>query len=79
MLTERMRQHLIPIATIVTLAVVIAAVGINYATADDDTRRGHARIVRSRNDLLLPRHHVVLHTLLSLFSMLFGIRCMTWC
>jgi phospholipid/cholesterol/gamma-HCH transport system substrate-binding protein len=29
MLTERMRQHLIPIATIVTLAVVIAAVGIN--------------------------------------------------
>lgn len=38
MLTERMRQHLIPIATIVTLAVVIAAVGINYATADDDTR-----------------------------------------
>ncbi len=38
MLTERMRRHLIPIATIVTLAVVIGGVGIDYATADDDTR-----------------------------------------
>ncbi len=30
MLTERMRRHLIPIATIVTLAVVIGGVGIDY-------------------------------------------------